>query len=174
MLDVNVKPRAKTEGVHTQKGIPDFEQIHLISYMQLADAKASVFLAIASGAVAYIAGHYGLGWLQKDGFYGHSLLISLTMLVLFASAALDIAVIVPRKSRRRDGIFFYHEIVQIGSPAHYLASLLEMSEADIFRKKMTYCYSLAMICDRKYRLLNYSLIFGAIGYAMFLALLLWQ
>jgi hypothetical protein len=167
-------PDTKSEGVVARAGLADFEQVHLISYMQLADAKAAVFLAITSGAIAYIAGHYGLGWLHGEHFMGHSLLLTLTTLVLVGSAALSIAVIVPRKFGRRDSIIFYHEIAQLGTPALYLQALAEMSDAEIFNTKMAYCHSIAKICNRKYRLLNLSLIFGIVGYAMFLALLLWR
>jgi hypothetical protein len=71
-------PSTKIQGEVVRAGLADFEQVHLISYMQLADAKAAVFLAIASGAIAYIAGHYGLGWLHGERFMGHSLLLSST------------------------------------------------------------------------------------------------
>ena len=155
-------------------GFPDFEQVHLISYMQLADAKAAVFLAIASGAIAYIAGHYGLGWLHEERFFGHSLLLSSTTLFLVASAVHAIAVIVPRRHRRRTGTIFYNHVVRSDSAAHYADSVLQMSEVDIFLEQMTYCHDLAKTCDRKYRLLNYSLVLGIIGYAMFLALLVWR
>ena len=43
-----------------------FEHEYLLAYMQLADAKAAVFMAITSGAIAYIVGHYGLGWSAPD------------------------------------------------------------------------------------------------------------
>src|SRR5580704_12757566 len=162
MSETESMPRTKAEGTIVRAGLPDFEQVHLISYMQLADAKAAVFLAIASGAIAYIAGHYGLGWLHGEHFMGHSLLLSLTTLVLVASAALSIAVIVPRRFGRHDSIIFYHEIAQIRSPALYLDALSEMSDAEIFRTKMAYCHSLAKICNRKYRLLNFSLISGIV------------
>lgn len=167
-------PSTKIQGEVVRAGLADFEQVHLISYMQLADAKAAVFLAIASGAIAYIAGHYGLGWLHGERFMGHSLLLSSTTIALVVSAALSIAVIVPRRFGRRDSIIFYHEIAQIGSPALYLDALSEMSDAEIFRMKMAYCHTVAKICNRKYRLLNFSLISGIVGYAMFLVLLLWR
>ena len=171
MSDTDTPPSEKTGKADIRRSFQDFEQIHLVAYMQLADAKASVFLAIASGAVAYIAGHYGLDWLQNEPFLGHSLLLSLTTLVLVVSAALGIAVIVPRKSQKRDGIIFYHDIMQIASSERYADLLLEMSETEIFRKQIAYCYVLAKICDQKYRLLNYSFILGVVGYAMFLAVL---
>ena len=155
-------------------GFPDFEQVHLISYMQLADAKASVFLAIASGTFAYIAGHYGLGWLREERFFGHSLLLSSTTLFLVASVANAIAVIVPRRSRRQTGTIFYHDVARSAGPTDYADGLLRMSEMEIFLEQMTYCHELAKICDRKYRFLNYSLILGLIGYAMFIGLLLWR
>lgn len=169
MPEVDATPRGKA-----WVGFPDFEQIHLISYMQLADAKAAVFLAIASGAIAYIAGHYGLGSLHGDNFFGHALLLSSATLFLVASATHAIAVIVPRRNHRRTGVIFYHHVTRSDSPAQYADGVLKMSEVEIFFEKMTYCHELANICDRKYRLLNYSLILGIIGYAMFLALLLWR
>jgi len=174
MADSDSMPSETARDTQFPSGITDFEQVHLISYMQLADAKASVFLAIASGAVAYIAGHYGLGWLHGEHFLGHSLVLSLTTLVLVVSAAFAIAVLVPRKSRQERGIFFYHDIAQIESPSHYAETLLKMSEEDLFRDKLAYCYALSKICTRKYRLLNISLILGIAGYAGFLALLLWR
>jgi hypothetical protein len=165
---------AMTGETALRAGVTDFEQVHLISYMQLADAKASVFLAIASGAIAYIAGHYGVGWLHGEHFFGHSLLLSLTTFVLVLSAAFAIAVIVPRKSRRHRGIFFYHDIAQISSASHYADALLAKSDLEFFREQAAYCYGLAKICSRKYLLLNISLFLGIAGYAGFLALLLWR
>src|ERR1700722_18167171 len=117
MTDIEIAPSAGTLDAELPSGITDFEQVHLISYMQLADTKASVFLAIASGAVAYIAGHYGLGWLHVEHVIGHSLLLSCTTLVLVLSAAFAIAVIVPRKRQRHSGIFFYHDIARLASPS---------------------------------------------------------
>ena len=97
MADTDLTPNKNAPHTQIRSGITDFEQVHLISYMQLADAKAAVFLAIASGAVAYVASHYGLGWLHGEHFLGHSLLLSVTTLLLGASAAFAIAVIVPRR-----------------------------------------------------------------------------
>jgi hypothetical protein len=37
---------------------PAFEHVYLLTYVQLADAKAAVFLAMAS-AIAYLAARYG-------------------------------------------------------------------------------------------------------------------
>jgi hypothetical protein len=174
MSEPDAKPRAKTESTFVRAGLADFEQVHLISYMQLADAKAAVFLAIASGAIAYVAGHYGLGWLHSEHFVGHSLLLTATTLVLVAAAAFAIAVIVPRRSRQWRGIFFYHDIAQMASPAHYVEALLQKSDTELFREQAIYCYALAKICDRKYLLLNISLVFGILGYAGFLTQLLWR
>ncbi len=173
---VEIDPHALTKAPNSdlRAELTAFEQVHLISYMQLADAKAAVFLAIASGAVAYIAGHYGLGWLRGEHFFGHSLVLSLATLMLVLSAAFAIAVIVPRKSRGHRGIFFYHDIALIESPSRYVDALLEKSDAELFREQAIYCYALAKICNRKYRLLNISLVLGILGYAGFLALLLWR
>jgi hypothetical protein len=153
---------------------PAFEQTHLISYMQLADAKAAVFLAIASGTIAYVAGHYGLGWMRGERFFGRSLLLSATTVVLVISAAIDIAVILPRKRRMDGGVTFYHDVAPIHPPGRYAELFMAMSEYDLFREQMKYCHALARICNLKYRLLNAGIVLGVVGYAMFVALLLWR
>jgi hypothetical protein len=174
MTDIASLPHTQATATELRAGLTAFEQAHLISYMQLADAKASMFLAIASGAVAYIASHYGLGWLRGERFFEHSLLLSCTTLALVLSAAFAIAVIVPRKRQRHTGIFFYHDVARLASPSHYADALIERSDLELFREQAAYCYGLAKICNRKYLLLNISLVFGIAGYAGFLALLLWR
>ena len=152
---------------------PAFEQAHLISYIQLADAKAAVFLAIASGAIAYVAGHYGLGWIREKHFFAHTIVLLLTTTVLLVSAALNIAVILPRRRKTERGVTFYHDVARIEPPSRYVEIVQSMSDADVLREQFDYCHALARICAIKYRLLYYGFVMEMIGYAIFLGLLLW-
>ena len=105
---------------------------------------------------------------------GHSLLVALSTLLLVTSWALNIAVIIPRKNHPKDPTIFYDSVARFDSPSRYADVVLNMADTELFCEQMAYCHALAKICALKYRLLNYSLVLGIIGYATFLALLLFQ
>jgi hypothetical protein len=153
------------------EGFPAFEQMHLLTYMQLADAKASVFLAITSGAIAYLVGHYGLGWLRLEDIGRHLVLLSLSTTTLAISASYSVAVIVPRVGTSPESIIHFRAIIRRPSAREYVDELLAKSQSEIFYEQAAYCHELARTCAKKYQLLDRSFFAGIIGYAAFLATL---
>lgn len=148
-----------------------FEHMYLLTYMQLADAKASVFMAITSGAIAYIVGHYGLGWIKLEHIRLHLILLPVSMTFLTFSAASAFAVIVPRIGEPT-GVIHFRAVAMRKSAADFASDVLTTSQSEMFEQQMSYCYELARICSRKYRWLDRSLWSGVLGYGSFLATLI--
>ena len=149
----------------------NFEHMHLLTYMQLADSKASVFLAVTSGAIAYIVGHYGLGWLWPEHVTANLVVLASATTMLGISAAYALAVIVPRFGSRAHSVIAFPAVLRRPSAREYAAVVRSRSAPELFEDQMRYCFDLAGTCGRKYRLLDRSLVTGAIGYAALLAAL---
>jgi len=151
---------------------PAFEQMHLLSYMNLADTKAAVFLAMSTSAIAYLVARYGLTWLKLENISRHIVLLPVAVIFLAISATYAVAVIVPRLVDPESSIIHFRAIARHKSNRRYVEDLLARTPAALFEEQMAYCYDLAVISRRKYQLLNRSLIAGVLGYATFLATLI--
>lgn len=152
---------------------PSFEHVYPLTYMQLADTKASVFLAMTTSAIAYLVGHYGLAWLNLENISKHLFLLSVSGTFLAISATCAFAVIVPRRPADSGrSIIHFDSVLRRTSDRHYADDVLALSRSDLFQEQLAYCFDLARICERKYRLLDRSLITGVLGYAAFLATLI--
>ena len=166
-----VKQLAPTRDAH-HEAYPSFEHMYLLSYVQLADTKASVFLALATSAIAYLVAHFGLTWLRFENITRHIALLSLAGVLLTVSAVYAFGCLVPRLKKPSVPIINFRKIVALGSEGAYREALLAHSREDLFEQQMAYCYELSELCDRKYRLLDRSLFLGVLGYAAFLAALI--
>jgi hypothetical protein len=138
--------------------------------MQLADAKAAVFMAITSGAIAYIVGHYGLAWVNLEHIRLHLILLPVSTGLLTFGAGSAFSVIVPRIGDA-NGIIHFRAVAKRTSAKQFASDVLGTSESEMFEEQMAYCYELARICARKYRWLDRSLFAGVLGYAAFLVTL---
>jgi len=154
---------------HHEKFI-SFEHAYLLAYMQLADAKAAVFMAITSGAIAYIVGHYGLAWVNLQHIRLHLILLPVSTGLLTFGAGSAFSVIVPRIGDA-NGIIHFRAVAKRTSAKQFASDVLGTSETEMFEEQMAYCYELARICARKYRWLDRSLFAGVLGYAAFLVTL---
>jgi hypothetical protein len=125
---------------------PAFEHVYLLTYVQLADAKAAVFLAMATSAIAYLAARYGLMWLKFTDTSLHIALLALTSALLAISAAHALAVIVPRLPETKASVIYFQAIAH-SSNQQYVNDVLA----------------------RKYPLLHRSLAIGILGYVAFIA-----
>jgi pycsar effector protein len=147
-----------------------FEHEYLLAYMQLADAKAAVFMAITSGAIAYIVGHYGLSWVNLEHIRLHLILLPVSTSLLTFAAGSAFSVIVPRIGDA-GGIIHFRAVAKRTSAKQFANDVLETSESEMFEAQIAYCYQLAQTCERKYRWLDRSLFTGVLGYAAFLVTL---
>ena len=126
---------------------------------------------MTTGAIAYLAGHYGLAWLRLEDVGLHIVLLSLSTGFLGISAADAFAVIVPRLPRSATGILYLESVARLSSH-EYSHEVLRRSSSEIFNDQLDYCRELARICAIKYKLLHRSLVTGILGYAAFLAALI--
>src|SRR5262249_6467667 len=129
--DSNPTHRSDAEMGRHHESFPGFEQIYLLTYVQLADAKAAVFLAMASSAIAYLAANYGLTWLKLQAVTLQVVLLSLSIALLGISAAHSIAVIVPRLPRSPVGIIYFRSVALL-SCHQYAKDVLARSSSEIF------------------------------------------
>jgi hypothetical protein len=124
--DSSTKHRTAAERGRHHDSFPGFEQIYLLTYVQLADAKAAVFLAMATSAIAYLAAKYGLTWLRLEDVAWHVALLSLSTALLGISAAHAFAVIVPRLPRSPTGIIYFQSVA-LSSRHQYANDVLARS-----------------------------------------------
>lgn len=150
------------------EAFPAFESMYLLSYMQLADAKASVLMAVTSSAIAYLFGHYRFTWFRGEHIGRPLVLLAATTIFLVISAAYAFAVIVPRLGDRRASLIHFRAVHEKASGQAYAAALMAISASDLFEQQATYCYDLAQTCARKYQLLGRSFFAAVLGYAAFL------
>lgn len=175
------KPSAPTAGLaalapanlEDYESFPAYQQTYLLSYLQIADEKAAIFLAVTSGALAFIASHYGVTWLRQHPFTSHYLLLSIASLLLIASALHAVAVVVPRMRDMTNPLHF-RSVSALQSEAAYVDEVLSTSAEDLLRHQIAQCWQLSRVCARKYRLLYRSLFLGAGGYLFFVAALFWR
>ena len=163
------EPVPKDHGL--PEGFVSFEHMYLLTYIQLADSKASVFLAMTSGALAYIFGRYGFAWLSFRDIGSHMVVLLVAMALLALSAAYAFAVIVPRLGNPVRSIIHFRSVVRLGSARDYADDIIATPRREMFEQQIAWCYDLARVCARKYRLLDMSLWLGVVGYGAFLAAL---
>ena len=153
------------------------EHIHdyVGEYIRLADQKAAFVFSACAALLAFL---YQKGvsqrWLKVPTGWGVGDAIAfLAMLGLGAAAFVAVGVIVPRLYGSRQGFFFWTAITHFGSPARYAEAALQVRPADLVRAQLEHTFELSRICRQKYRVLNVSIVFGAVGlYASLLYLLL--
>jgi hypothetical protein len=162
------KPATIEELGPHHKAFPEFEHLYLLTNAQLADAKAAVFLALATSAIAYLAARYGVTWLKLADINLRMALLPLTSALLAISAADALAVIVPRFPEPQTGIISFQSIAH-STKQQYVNEVLARSPSEMFHEQLAYCGELARICTRKYQLLGRSLVMGLLGYVAFLA-----
>jgi len=144
--------------------------------IRLADEKAAFFSG-ASAAMLYLlfnshAEKY-LSWSLNPNSM-HSLIALSAMTSLSVACVLGLGVVMPRRRAAAvSGHIFFEEIVRYDSRESFATEVMQLSDEQLIKEKLTNIYDLAIVCSSKYRVLAWqlwSMIIGLILAAPYLLL----
>lgn len=88
----------------------------------------------------------------------------MTAMVSLALATLGaMGVVVPRRRGSSRGYIFWEAVAEYEDSTGYSSVVMQLSPEALTRETLHHCYELAKVCRRKYRALNISLRFAALG-----------
>ena len=87
------------------------------------------------------------------------------MAALAVGAFLALLVIIPRTPGSRRGFLFWEAIAEYETGRQYSDDISMLSGPSLIQVKAEHCYDLAVVCQRKYRMLRCALWTGAVGLA---------
>jgi len=143
-------------------GVADFMHGPLVQTIVMADRKAGILFTLVSAALLFLFTR-----MPTPLWSGQGAAWSVVVVLLIAAAASAFLVIFPR-IRRRDNVYFWGSVAEHDSPDAFIAKVNRQESADLARAKMVYCYDLACICRRKFRLLKIAMLATAAGLVLFL------
>ena len=146
----------------TRAGVADFMHGPLVQTIVMADRKAGILFTLVSAALLFLFTR-----MPTPLWSGEGAAWSAVVLLLVAAASSAFLVIFPR-IRRRDNVYFWGSVAEHDSPDAFIAAVNNHDSADLARAKMVYCYDLACICRRKFRLLKIAMLATAAGLVLFL------
>jgi hypothetical protein len=139
---------------------------YISDLIRLADEKTAFFSG-ASAAMLYLlfnshAEKY-LAWSLNQNSM-HSIVALSAMTALSLACVLGLGVVTPRRrSAPPPGHIFFEEIIQYDSRESFATEVMQLSDEQLIREKLTNSYDLAIICSRKYRFLAWQLWSMVIG-----------
>ncbi len=154
------------QGAPTGARVPDFLHGPLIQTVVMADRKAGILFTLVSAALLFLFTRVPGALTSVAG-----VLWLLVVANLVTAAACAFAVIFPRVTASKPDILFWGGIAQYADAAQYRDALARTGEAELAAAKARYCYDLACICARKFRLLKAAMLAAAIGLVLFLVAL---
>ena len=125
-MNAKIVPIDRRMDTH-HEAFPSFENVTLLAYMQLADSKASVFLAMTTSAIAYLIARFGLAWLKIEKFSWHPVLLYVSVALLAVSAAYAMAVIVPRLAGSHGSVVHFRSVSRRATHQLYADDVLALS-----------------------------------------------
>lgn len=130
-----------------------------------ADGKAwNLFLAVSAMLAALQVTNRLPLWKVAERGWPQGLLEVFTLACLIASAALALLVLAPRRETVAGSRLLYWEsIAAFRGPAEYLDAVSACSTEQLAVAQLENAYALARLCLRKFRLLRWSIILGAMG-----------
>ncbi len=181
-MESNVKQKPSPQTQNSEESLGEFVHQYLRDYIALADQKAAFLLAAVSAFLAYAIGEKALDALGKP-FSAWSLVSVvglLACLALMGSALIAIGVVIPRLARHMPnntaGLIFWRDIAARRDAQDYAKALEALSSAEASRQIRLHCFALAMICQKKYQVLEWGIWAGAVGFGLtliFLVLKTW-
>ena len=161
MGEVHALSRAKTGDEHER--VANFVHGSLLQNITLADRKAGILFTLVSAALLFLFTRVPEVIFSAAGGLW---LVVVTLLVLAASLAFS--VIFPRQRRHSENVLFWGGVADWPDRNAYIQAVASMESERITQAKLEYCYDLARICRRKFRLLRYAMMATAIGLVLFL------
>jgi len=143
--------------------VADFLHGPLIQTIVMADRKAGILFTLVSAALLYLFTRFPADPLTWRGGLWLAVVGALVV-----SAVCAFAVIFPRVRSRHADILFWGGIARFSDAKSYHDAIKRTDEAGLNAAKVRYCYDLARICDRKFRLLKVAMTATALGLILFL------
>ena len=144
-------------------GVADFMHGPLVQTIVMADRKAGILFTLVSAALLFLFTRMPVPlWSGRGAAWGA------VVGLLVAAAVCAFLVIFPR-IRRRDNVYFWASVAGHADADAFVATVAEEAPDDLARAKLVYCYDLACICRRKFRLLKIAMLATAAGLLLFLA-----
>lgn len=155
-----------------QERVGDFVHTSLMQNITLADRKAGILFTLVSAALLFLFTR-----LPNDFASATGALWLLVVVLLVTGAACAFLVVFPRFRRSADSangtssVLFWGEVARQPDTQAYIAEVCRRDPAELARGKLGYCYDLACICARKFRLLRIAMGCSAAGLLLFLVAL---
>ena len=114
-------------------------------------------------------------WQTPDQFRAAEAIPILASVALVCAAVLAISVVAPRltvKAHKRKGLIFWQDICVYPDAAEYSVAVQQLSADDAAEHIRSDCYTLAHICDRKYKRVMWAIWIGAFGFGLTILALL--
>ena len=162
---------AGSAGVRTDSDAKDkfaaFAHHYVRDYTNLADQKATFFFTGATALLAFMYNkNVSARWLKPLMQWNILDTIAfVAMAALAVGAFLALLVIIPRTPGSRRGFLFWEAIAEYETSRQYSDDISLLSGPSLMQVKAEHCYDLAVVCQRKYRMLRCALWTGAVGLA---------
>ena len=144
-----------------------FAHHYVRDYINLADQKATLFFTGATALLAFMYNkNVSARWLKPLMQWNILDTIAfVAMAALAVGAFLALLVIIPRTPGSRRGFLFWEAIAEYETGRQYSDDISLLSGPSLMQVKAEHCYDLAVVCQRKYRMLSCALWTGAVGLA---------
>jgi hypothetical protein len=139
----------------------DFHQGYVSAYIQLADAKAGVVLAVSGGLIGYLLAQGSV----RSAVTSAELVAVVpggALAALALAFGLAFSVIRPRRGPPT-GVVYFEAVAAHETDENYVAALKSKSAMELAEVRIEHCHALSVICSRKYRVLVGSIWAGLGG-----------
>ena len=138
---------------------------YIRSYITLADQKAAFFFASAAALLVFLYKDHAIErWLKDPRTWAVGDLFSFLGVVgLAVTALLTISVVAPRLKGSKRGRVFWEAIAEFPDAASYARDVSGATGGDLVADTLQHSFDLALVCRRKYRVLQRALWSGAVG-----------
>lgn len=145
------------------KAHSDFASFHegyVRHYIALADTKAGVIFALASGIIGYLLNDDNVQILLLSPSCSTEFVISiLALLFLGVVATLAFLVFAPRLADpSKEGLVFFGAVADKTTSDKYVQDVAGSTEQDLTKARLKHCYDTASVCARKYKLLKAAIL----------------
>lgn len=142
----------------------DFHEQFISKHVVMADTKAGVTFAVASGVLAHFATLNGfVDILRSPGATAEFLLALATASLLFASAAMAFWVIAPRRRGGGRGLVYWRSVAALPAAEDFVNAVRSAPDAQIVFDRLEHCYNISRVCEAKYDWLRRAMMTGAAG-----------
>lgn len=143
----------------------EFHEGYVRDYIGLADAKAGLAFALASGVLAYFLGNDQIRALLATPTCSFAFVICLLSTVLLTvSAVFSFLVIAPRlSSPSNEGIVFFGAVAGRRNAIEYISDVAGFSSRDIIEARLKHCFDISRVCSQKYAQLRRAIWVGLPG-----------